>query len=56
MAKAHASDLEDGTYVVSTRLKDGMLLDVAGGSKKDGGNVLIYTAVFRQINLRVVTS
>ena len=44
LAKAHASDLEDGTYVVSTRLKDGMLLDVAGGSKKDGGNVLIYTA------------
>ncbi|OSH00790.1 autotransporter adhesin [Bifidobacterium adolescentis] len=44
LAKAHASDLEDGTYVVSTALKDGMLLDVAGGSKKDGGNVLIYTA------------
>ncbi|MFZ3481568.1 RICIN domain-containing protein [Bifidobacterium adolescentis] len=44
LAKAHASDLEDGTYTVSTALKDGMLLDVAGGSKKDGGNVLIYTA------------
>ncbi|WP_425622811.1 RICIN domain-containing protein [Bifidobacterium adolescentis] len=44
LAKAHASDLADGTYVVSTALKDGMLLDVAGGSKKDGGNVLIYTA------------
>ena len=44
LAKAHASDLADGTYTVSTALKDGMLLDVAGGSKKDGGNVLIYTA------------
>ncbi|MFZ3479613.1 Ig-like domain-containing protein, partial [Bifidobacterium adolescentis] len=40
LAKAHASDLEDGTYTVSTALKDGMLLDVAGGSTKDGGNVL----------------
>ena len=44
LAKAHASDLADGTYTVSTALKDGMVLDVAGGSKKDGGNVLIYTA------------
>ena len=44
LAKAHASDLADGTYTVSTALKDGMLLDVAGSSKKDGGNVLIYTS------------
>ena len=44
LAKAHASDLADGTYTVSTVLKDGMLLDVAGSSKKDGGNVLIYTS------------
>ncbi|MFZ3479626.1 RICIN domain-containing protein, partial [Bifidobacterium adolescentis] len=34
----------DGTYTVSTALKDGMLLDVAGGSTKDGGNVLIYAS------------
>lgn len=39
MAKAHASDLADGTYTVSTALKDGMLLDVAGGSKSDRANV-----------------
>ena len=39
LAKAHASDLEDGTYTVSTVLKDGMLLDVAGGSKSDRANV-----------------
>ena len=39
MAKAHASDLEDGTYTVSTALKDGMVLDVAGGSKSDRANV-----------------
>ena len=39
LAKAHASDLEDGTYTVSTALKDGMLLDVAGGSKSDRANV-----------------
>ena len=32
LAKAHASDLEDGTYTVSTALKDGMVLDVADGS------------------------
>ena len=44
LAKAHASDLEDGTYVVSTRLKDGMLLDVAGGSRKDGGNVRLWSS------------
>ena len=44
LAKAHASDLADGTYTVSTALKDGMLLDVAGGSTKDGGNVLIYAS------------
>ena len=39
LAKAHASDLEDGTYTVSTKLKDGMVLDVADGSRKDGANV-----------------
>ena len=39
LAKAHASDLEDGTYTVSTVLKDGMVLDVAGGSKSDRANV-----------------
>ena len=39
LAKAHASDLADGTYTVSTALKDGMLLDVAGGSKSDRANV-----------------
>ena len=39
LAKAHASDLEDGTYTVSTALKDGMVLDVAGGSKSDRANV-----------------
>ena len=39
LAKAHASDLADGTYTVSTVLKDGMLLDVAGGSKSDRANV-----------------
>ena len=44
LAKAHASDLEDGTYAVSTKLKDGMLLDVAGGSRKDGGNVRLWSS------------
>ena len=39
LAKAHASDLADGTYTVSTALKDGMVLDVAGGSKSDRANV-----------------
>ena len=39
LAKAHASDLADGTYTVSTVLKDGMVLDVAGGSKSDRANV-----------------
>ena len=34
LAKAHASDLADGEYVVSTALKDGLVLEVAGWSKK----------------------
>ena len=44
LAKAHASDLEDGTYVVSTKLKDGMVLDVADGSRKDGANVRLWSS------------
>ena len=44
LAKAHASDLEDGTYVVSTVLKDGMVLDVADGSRKDGANVRLWSS------------
>ena len=44
LAKAHASDLEDGTYVVSTKLKDGMVLDVADGSAKDGANVRLWSS------------
>ena len=44
LAKAHASDLEDGTYTVSTALKDGMVLDVADGSAKDGANVRLWSS------------
>ena len=44
LAKAHASDLEDGTYTVSTKLKDGMVLDVADGSRKDGANVRLWSS------------
>ena len=44
LAKAHASDLEDGTYTVSTALKDGLVLEVAGWSKKDGANVDVWTS------------
>ena len=44
LAKAHASDLEDGTYAVSTKLKDGMVLDVADGSRKDGANVRLWSS------------
>ena len=44
LAKAHASDLEDGTYAVSTALKDGMVLDVADGSRKDGANVRLWSS------------
>ena len=44
LAKAHASDLEDGTYTVSTALKDGMVLDVADGSRKDGANVRLWSS------------
>ncbi|KAB5767068.1 starch-binding protein [Bifidobacterium adolescentis] len=44
LAKAHASDLEDGTYTVSTALKDGMVLDVADGSAKDGANARLWSA------------
>ena len=44
LAKAHASDLADGEYVVSTALKDGLVLDVAGWSKKDGANVDVWTS------------
>ena len=44
LAKAHASDLEDGTYTVSTVLKDGMVLDVADGSRKDGANVRLWSS------------
>ena len=44
LAKAHASDLEDGTYAVSTALKDGMVLDVADGSRKDGANARLWSS------------
>ena len=44
LTKAHASDLEDGTYAVSTALKDGMVLDVADGSRKDGANVRLWSS------------
>ena len=44
LAKAHASDLEDGTYAVSTKLKDGMVLDVADGSRKDGANARLWSS------------
>ena len=44
LAKAHASDLEDGTYAVSTKLKDGMVLDVADGSAKDGANARLWSS------------
>ena len=44
LAKAHASDLEDGTYAVSTALKDGMVLDVADGSAKDGANARLWSS------------
>ncbi|KAB5763534.1 starch-binding protein [Bifidobacterium adolescentis] len=44
LAKAHASDLEDGTYTVSTALKDGMGLDVADGSAKDGANARLWSS------------
>ena len=44
LAKAHASDLEDGTYTVSTKLKDGMVLDVADGSRKDGANARLWSS------------
>ena len=44
LAKAHASDLEDGTYTVSTALKDGMVLDVADGSRKDGANARLWSS------------
>ena len=44
LAKAHASDLEDGTYTVSTALKDGMVLDVADGSAKDGANARLWSS------------
>ena len=44
LAKAHASDLEDGTYTVSTKLKDGMVLDVADGSAKDGANARLWSS------------
>ena len=44
LAKAHASDLEDGTYTVSTVLKDGMVLDVADGSAKDGANARLWSS------------
>ena len=44
LAKAHASDLADGEYVVSTALKDGLVLEVAGWSKKDGANVDVWTS------------
>ena len=44
LAKAHSSDLEDGTYTVSTALKDGMVLDVADGSAKDGANARLWSS------------
>ena len=44
LAKAHASDLADGEYVVSTALKDGLVLDVAGGSKSDKANVQVWSS------------
>ena len=44
LAKAHASDLADGTYTVSTALKDGLVLDVADGSAKDGANARLWSS------------
>ena len=44
LAKAHASDLADGTYVVSTSLSSGRVLDVAGASKSAGANVQLWNA------------
>ena len=44
LAKAHASDLADGTYVVSSALKDGLVLDVSGGSAKNGANVQVWSS------------
>ncbi|WP_204314837.1 glycosyl hydrolase 53 family protein [Bifidobacterium aerophilum] len=43
-AKDHAGDVADGTYEIVSTAKDSMRVDVAGGSKKNGANVQLYTA------------
>lgn len=44
LAEKHRSDLADGTYVISTALKNDMVLDVKNGSKSDRTNVQLWAS------------
>lgn len=44
LAKEHAADLADGTYVISASGNVRSVLDVYGGSKQNGGNVQVWTS------------
>lgn len=44
LAASNRDALEDGTYVASSALGAGLVLDVQGGSRSDGGNVQLYSA------------
>ncbi|WP_164520710.1 RICIN domain-containing protein [Bifidobacterium callimiconis] len=42
LAAQHKDDIKDGTYKVSTKLKDSAVLDVTGASSDNGANVQLY--------------
>ncbi|OXM99718.1 glycosyl hydrolase 53 family protein [Bifidobacterium vansinderenii] len=42
LADDHRDDLKNGTYTVSSALKDSAVLDVTGGSTGNGANVQLY--------------
>lgn len=44
LAKEHAADLADGTYVISASGNVRAVLDVYGGSKQNGKNVQVWTS------------
>lgn len=44
LAREHASDLADGTYIISASGNVRSVLDVYAGSKQNGGNVQVWTS------------
>ena len=44
LAREHASDLADGTYVISASGNVRSVLDVYAGSRQNGGNVQVWTS------------